>query len=249
VQSFLSQLNIPRSCKVGNTIFKKTFYDQANLSPSDKKLFSEQIDKIIWQYCLKPDTINIQPFKDESKDYPEIEVISILLNNDAKTKRIAEIIMKNIPYPLLLVFSFDNKIQLCAAHQRQSLSDASKNTVDEFIFTNWFNVDKLNTQDELFLETIDFTKLSRLNFYKMYSDLVDKINIYNASKLMSDDYIANTSPNDAKDIYNKVTLLDNEIIQLKNKIKKESAVNEKVTMNIELNKLKTKRKELLAKID
>lgn len=249
MQKFLSQLNIPRDCKVGNTIFKKVFYENASITKADEKIIKEHIDKIIWQYCLKPDTINIQAFKDETKEYPEIEVITVAINNNSKTKRIAKIIMRNIPYPLLLVFSFEDKLQLYAAHQRRNLGDESKNTIEEFISTGWFNMDELDVQDELFIETIDFTKLSQLNFYRMYTDLVDKINIYNASKLTGDDYIANTSADDAKEVYNEVTSLDEKIARLKSKIKKETAINEKVAMNIELNKLKTKRQELLDNID
>jgi hypothetical protein len=52
-------LNIPSTCVVGNTIFKKLFYENADLSTSDKDLFVDSINKITWLYCLKPETINI----------------------------------------------------------------------------------------------------------------------------------------------------------------------------------------------
>ena len=55
-------LNIPDSCFIGNTIYKKLFYENADLSTNDKSLFTDTISKITWLYCLKPDTINISAY-------------------------------------------------------------------------------------------------------------------------------------------------------------------------------------------
>jgi len=66
---FLTSLNLPASCVLGKTIFKKQFYDNAGLSAADKKLITNNVEKVIWQYCLKPDTINIQPYIDEEQEY------------------------------------------------------------------------------------------------------------------------------------------------------------------------------------
>ncbi len=97
-------LNIPSSCKVDKPIFKKQFYDNASLNSKDKELFAGVIDKIVWRYCLKPETINILPHKDKTRDYSEIEVIEVTLKEEKGLRRIAEIIMRSIPYPILLVF-------------------------------------------------------------------------------------------------------------------------------------------------
>ena len=68
-----SFLNIPDSCYIGSTIYKKLFYENADLSTSDKSLFTDTVSKITWLYCLKPETINIPAYRDELRDYPEIE--------------------------------------------------------------------------------------------------------------------------------------------------------------------------------
>ena len=136
-----SFLNIPDSCFIGSTIYKKLFYENANLSSSDKYLFSDIIDKIVWLYCLKPETINVQAYMDEVREYPEIEVIEVIVNKDYGLNRIAEIIMRTIPYPMLLIFKLEDKIRFYVAHQRTSQSDSSKNTIEEFIATDWLERD------------------------------------------------------------------------------------------------------------
>src|SRR5665647_2687680 len=133
--------NIPRSCEVGNTIFKKLFYENTDLPPAEKSLFTDTINKITWLYCLKPETINVQPYKDDIRDYPEIEVIEVEISNDFKLRRITEIIMRTIPYPMLLIFKLVDKTQLYVAHQRTNQNDSSKNTIEEFIATDWLNGD------------------------------------------------------------------------------------------------------------
>jgi len=121
-------MNIPSKCELGNTIFKKLFYENAKLNRADKELFIRHVDKIKWNYCLKPINIPIKPFKDDIREYNEIEVITVKIKLSNKTKRLAEIIMRSIPYPMVLVFENKNKIQIFTAHQRINLADSRKNT-------------------------------------------------------------------------------------------------------------------------
>ena len=244
MSDFYRDLNIPKSCHVGNTVFKKLFYDSGDLNKTDKELFTEQIDKIIWTFCFKPDTINIMPYHDEQREYTEMEILEVRLHSDGKIKRIAKIIMRTIPYPMLLVFSLDNKIQLWAAHQRISLADQSRNTIEEFIFTDWVNLDKLTDKDKMLLQSLQLQNLSHVNYYRLYSDIVDRLITYNASKL-TDGYIEGKDADDVKVIYDKIAGIDQEIEKLRVGIKKESQLNRRVEMNIEIKKLESGRKELL----
>ncbi len=248
MNTLFKYMNVPRTCEVGNTIFKKLFYENADLGKADRELFTEQLDKIIWTYCLKPDTINIKPYKDEVREYAEIEIIEAKLLTVGKTKRMAEIIMRTIPYPMLLVFTLDHKMQLFAAHQRTSLSDLSRNTIEEYISTDWLDVDNLSEKDEMLLESLEFSNLSNENYYRLYSDIVNKLIMYNASKL-TDGYIEGKVTAEVKDIYDKIARIDKEIVSLRAKMKKETQLNRRVEMNIELKKLEAKRKELLERLE
>jgi len=46
MNNFYEKLNIPDSCIVDNTVFKKAFLDNAELLSSDKKIINEHIKKI-----------------------------------------------------------------------------------------------------------------------------------------------------------------------------------------------------------
>lgn len=236
--------NLPASCKVGNTIFKKQFYDNADLSKADKDLFTNAVNKVTWQYCLKPETINIQPYKDEEHDYPELEVLEVTLAVNTKVKRIAEIIMRAIPYPMVLVFRLDDKFQLWAAHQRISQADSTKNTIDEFINTDWIDFENQTEWDSDFLKEINLKNFSHANFYRFYSDFIDKIYLYNLQCRIKSVKLEIT-PQQAKERTDKLNEVGSKIAILKSQIKKETQFNRRVEINMEIKKLEEKMKEMV----
>jgi len=233
-------MNIPKPCAVGNTIFKKQFYDNADLSKADKDLFISHIDKITWEYCLKPDTIYIPPYKDEEREYPEVEIIRAVVNGEVKTRRIAEIIMRTIPYPMLLVFEHDGRIQLYAAHQRTNLADSTRNTIEEFICTDWIDFKSPSDTDRRFCEGLDATKFSFVNFYQFYADLINRIIAYNAARQLG----VEADPADAAELkarMDRIAELDKQIADLRAKMKKETQFNRRVELNVEIKQLEKTR--------
>ncbi|MEG1641400.1 MAG: DUF4391 domain-containing protein, partial [Ruthenibacterium sp.] len=165
------KMNIPETCRVDKTVFKKLFYENADLSAGDKALFAEGMDKVTWRYCMKPETIHIPPYEDEEREYAEIEVIEVALTREKGLRRMAEVIMRTIPYPMLLVFRLGDRQQFWAAHQRISRSDSNKTTLDELIFSPWV------TPDAPLLDALDISTMRFANFFTLYCDLIDAISI------------------------------------------------------------------------
>lgn len=230
-------LNIPDSCFIGNTIYKKLFYENADLSTNDKSLFTDTINKVTWLYCLKPETINISAYKDEVREYPEVEVIEVLLHKDYKLKRIAEIIMRTIPYPMVLIFRLEGKVKFYVAHQRTNQSDSSKNTIEEFISTDWLE------SDSALFDKLDIKQMRFTNFCALYSDIVDTISIYNLSTIIPTD--DNITGAEARELSAQIEDIEQEITSLRAKLKKETQFNRKVELNIEIKRLEQNKNKLL----
>jgi hypothetical protein len=230
-------LKIPDSCFIGSTIYKKLFYENADLSTSDKSLFTDTISKITWLYCLKPETINIPVYKDEVRDYPEIEIIEVLITKDYKLNRIAEIIMRTIPYPMVLIFKLEDKRLIYVAHQRINQNDSSKNTIEEFIATDW-----LESDSALFAK-LDTKQMRFTNFYALYSDIVDAVSIYNLSTIIPTD--DNITGAEARELSAQIKVIEQEITSLRSKLKKESQFNRKMELNIEIKRLEENKNKLL----
>ena len=221
---------------VGSTIFKKLFYENANLSSGDKSLLADVIHKVEWVYCLKPETINIPAYKDEVREYPEIEVIEVVVNKDYKLQRVAEIIMRAIPYPMLLIFKHEDKKRFFVAHQRTSQSDSSKNTIEEFVTTDWL------AGDSPLFARLDIKQMRFTNLYTLYSDIVDAISIYNLSAITPT--TGDLTGAEARKLLAMVEEIDREIDSLRSKLRKETQFNRRMELNIEIKKLE-RRKNVL----
>jgi len=207
------------------------FYDNGDLSNADKGLFTKSIDKITWRYCLKPETIHVKPYKADARDYPEIEVIEVVLSEEAKVKRIAEIVMRTIPYPMILLFTLNGKTQIWTAHQRTNQNDSTKNTLEDFVQTGWLD------KPELF----NVTKLDLTNFFTLYSGIVDVISIRNAREVAP---AAALTGEQARELTAKLDALDAQIVLLRSKLKKEIQFNRKMELNLEIKKLETARNQI-----
>lgn len=226
-----NKLNIPDECRINRTVFKKMFYDNAVISKGDKDLFIDSIDKITWIYCLNQDNMNIPAYVTEEREYLEIEIIEVTLSENKGIKRIAEIIMRAIPYPMLLIFSFKGKYQLWAAHQRFSLADNSKVTLEEPIFTEW------QEENSILWDRLNISKLRYTNFYDMYSDLIDAIAVFNVSKLTDKEI----NGEDARKLLRSNAEIDSQIAVLRAELKKATEFNRKMEINMKIKKLEKER--------
>ena len=248
MDKFYEKLNISENCLVNQTIFKKTFLESVDLLVSDKKLINDHIKKVVWKYCLKPDNTNISVYKDDEREYYEIEIIEVQLNETNKVKRIAEIIMRAIPYPILLVFINDNQIQLVTGDMGKNLSDSSKVLVDNFVCTDWCELESENQFVEKLLADLNFKQLNFTNFYLMYRDLEAKLNNFNIAKLKDTVEVpapSNVSDTDRKNFYDEIKSIDIKIESIQKQLKKNSPLNEKVEASVKIKALKDRKEQLL----
>lgn len=239
-------IEIPRKCEVGNTIFKKLFFENAKMNRTDKETFTKDIEKIKWDYSLKKDNINIKPYKDEIRDFPEVEFVTVKLKNSDKTNRIAEIIMRSIPYPMVLCFEKTNEISIVTGDYRINQVDSSKNRIDEFIFTNWIDLDNLDEDDIALFDDLKLKNLNFTSFYAFYNCFIENIIRYNVFKISH--IRSNLDLWDIKDIYDKIIEIDTEIELIKGQIKKETQFKYNVERNIKIRRLKEELEELQAKL-
>ena len=219
-------LNIPQKGKIDNTIYKKMFIENADLSKADKKILSKVIHKIIWRYSLKEETCYIRSYSDDEHDYPEIEMIEVELNKAVKEQRIAEIIMHAIPYPMILFMKHDEKVRVWISHQRTSQADSDRNVLEELISTAWLKPDAMK-------DFLDFSRFRQDNCYVLYADIIDSISLYNARDIITED----VTGAEARQFLAKREQIQKQITSLKAQMKKETQFNRKVELNIEIKKL------------
>ena len=227
--SFYDALHIPQPCLVDKTVAKKLFAEAGDLSKADKALLSEAVEKITWKYCLKNEFIPIQPYADEVRDYPEVEVLEVSLAAEKGLRRLAEIVMRAIPYPMLLVFRLGEQVQVWMAHQRLSLADRKKVTLEEFVFTPW------QPENTLFWTALDIRELRFTNFFDFYTDWVDRLSVQNAREKMQ--VSEDLTGEEARQLLAQREQVEKEIAALRAELKKETQFSRKVELNMKIKKL------------
>ena len=226
---FYDQLQIPAACIVDKTVAKKMFADNSDLSKGDKTLLSEAVEKITWKYCLKNELIPIQPYADEARDYPEVEVLEVSLTAEKGLRRLAEIVMRAIPYPMLLVFRLGKQVQVWMAHQRLSLADREKVTLEEFVSTPW------QPEDAPFWAALGIRELRFTNFFDFYTDWVDRLSVQNAQEKMQ--VSEELTGEEARQLLAQREQMEKEIATLRAELKKETQFSRKVELNMKIKKL------------
>lgn len=234
-QTFYSYMAIPKKCLLQNVvIFKKSFKGRGCLSTTDKKILESDISKIRWAYTLKPHTINISAYCDDVRKYEEIVIIEIILTSKKHTQHIASFVNKAIPYPIVLVFSFEDTIAISVADKRINLSDVKNKWVVENIWmTEWFNPDDPNEIQKQFMKDMAVNNLSFVNFYAMYTDMKIRVIALMAATQNGRYQILSAEKTEVRcENLVKIKELERKIVELRHAIKKEKRFNKQVELNV-----------------
>lgn len=123
----------PDAAKFGRVLPKKKIYEHGSPSAAVKQLFVRQVEQIVWQYKLAPETVNLKA----SKAVPEIQIFSLTLKGDELKPEVLRCIDLAIPFPIIFELRFDGKVKPLAAFKRPNEADASKWVISEYFAGDW----------------------------------------------------------------------------------------------------------------
>ena len=128
-----SLFTFPQSCAFGKILPKNKIYEHAKPSSALREQFVRQVDKIVWQYKLAPETVNLPA----RPGVPEIQIFAIALKTPELSEDVLRCIDQAIPFPIIYQLTFEDRIKSKAAYKRPSDADASKWVVDGYFETDW----------------------------------------------------------------------------------------------------------------
>lgn len=198
---------------INKKIPKQRFYDNLSVPESIKKLFVEQIKSIYWQNKISNQTININT----GKNVLEIEVFRIVLNQADIDEELLKFIDKGIPYHIIFILEFDQKIRLCTVYKEMSQSGHC-NIISQYYYTEWDN--EKNIQ-------LDITGLSLDAVYEGFVRQIAKDKIENKSRDIKIDV----------EISQKIEKLNKEIEKLEKQARAEKQPKRKFEKVQQLKKL------------
>lgn len=132
-QTLIHALRLPESCRVDQRVPKKLLLENGAPTAADKRLITEAIEEIQWVAALKPNTIGVPDYRDTLREYLEIAVLAVTVRGIVKPashSRLAELVHRAVPYPVLLLLIEGQSLTLSLAHKRWAQNEAAKVVLD-----------------------------------------------------------------------------------------------------------------------
>ncbi|MGZ8181830.1 MAG: DUF4391 domain-containing protein [Methylobacter sp.] len=123
----------PKQAAFERPLPKNKIYEHAKPSSAVREQFVTQVDKIVWQYKLAPETVNLPA----RPGVPEIQIFAIALKTPELNEDVLRCIDQAIPLPIIYQLTFEDRIKSKAAYKRPSDADASKWVIDSYFETAW----------------------------------------------------------------------------------------------------------------
>jgi hypothetical protein len=211
----------PTKARFGRKIPKSKLYENASANTKLKDKFVNQIEKIVWQYKLAPNTLNL----DATNKVPEIQVFDIFLKTKEVDQTLLEVIDKAIPLPIIFQIHKGNKVKIKAAYKRPSESANNKWVIESYFESEWLDKD---VAKQPMPQALDLGKL----YEQLLKSLMPVEVISSKTSQTLDQQV---------DKINKINSLKKEMDKLDSKYKKEKQRNRQFEIN---KQIKLKQKEL-----
>lgn len=240
MNKFIEVFNIEKRYILNQTIFKKHFYGAENFTKSEKNLIKNNIDNIKLITLLKPETIKIPSYQDENVKYLEIALIKVNLLKKGKLEELTKIINRMIQYPSILLFFYEDSKSISLCEKRLDKITNNNNIIEDILV-----VEDIDEYSKLEDYHISLMYLNTMNLYKYYMDLYSKTYSLKLSReLEIFEELAEKELNVLRNIDREIEDINTNISTLKNRIKKEPAINRRIELNVKLKK-EQKKKEII----
>jgi hypothetical protein len=216
-------IELPKSTEFNKKIPKQKFYENLEISPALKKIFIEQVDKIIWSNKIASSTTNLAG----GDLVKEIEVFEVFLKSPNLDDELLRHIDRAVPYHIVFILEYQGRYKACISYKEAAMSGNRAFKVNSYYYTDW--LDKQNLP----------LKLEGLNLDAAYENFVRQIAGETLQKVASDE-----SLKDSVARSEQKELLQKQILALESKIRKEKQLNKQIQINNELKKLKRDLEEL-----
>ncbi|MDP1697901.1 MAG: DUF4391 domain-containing protein [Xanthomonadaceae bacterium] len=132
-----SLFTFPKSSAFGKVLPKSKIYEHSGANTRLKDLFVKQVEQIVWQYKLAPETINLPA----RKGVPEIQIFGLQLKTPELHREVLRCIDRAVKFPILFELVFAGRTQVVAAYKRPGEADATHWTLSDYFASDWLPAD------------------------------------------------------------------------------------------------------------
>lgn len=208
----------PEQAAFGRTLPKIKLYEHSHANKQLKHLFAQQVEQIVWQCKLAPETVNLPA----RPGVLEIQIFAIHLKTPEPSFDLLRCIDQAVQFPIVFELAHGDKTQVVAAYKRPNEADASRWVLSDYFATGWLRADTERTQMPL-----------ALHLRGLYEQLLRALIPLPAR--------AGESVAALVDRFGQFQTLQREVDQMAARLEKERQFNRKVEINARLRELKNER--------
>jgi hypothetical protein len=126
----IGAIGIPSGARVDQRVPKKLLVENGAPTTADKRKINDGVEELFWLATFKPTTIGVPELRDATRDYLEIALLQVELRRNAPGSRLATLIHRAVPYPVLLISTQCDALTISLAHKRRSQSEPTAAVLD-----------------------------------------------------------------------------------------------------------------------
>lgn len=232
--ALLAALNLPDAARVAHRVPKSLLLEQLDPTSADKRCINEGIDSLHWVATLKPTTIGVQSYSDDAREYLEIAVLSAVLREGAKVERLAELIHRPVPYPVLLLITEGERLLLSVAHKRWSRAETRTMVLEGDRVEATLDDTLPAPLRVAFSDAMSLARQPRTDLYRLYQGWADTLLALNAARRTGSFSIATDHAAGRRESLRECVRLEAEIGRLRAAATAERQMGRRVELNLQL---------------
>jgi hypothetical protein len=246
----IAALDLPASARVDQRVPKKVLLENGAPTAADRKAINEGVDEFKWIAALKPTTIGVPSYADEVRDYLEIAVLQLTTRPEARDQRLASLVHRSVPYPVLLVLGDERQLVISTAHKRRSLGETGKTVLDDDGVA--VQVDEAGDAVWLpaFLDSLALANQPKVSMLTVYQGWIDTLVALVAARVTGQ-FVVFHAPAETearREAISDYARTTTEMASLRKAAARETQLPRQIEMNQELARLRATQSEARAKL-
>ena len=255
LESLISALALPASCRIDQRVPKKLLVENGAPTSADKRLINDCVDEVQWLAALKPNTVGVAEYRDDEREYLEVAVLCVTVRpalqadgadgadgagaaaRHVNTTRLAELVHRAVPYPVLLLLAAPKGLLLSLAHKRWAQNEVGKVVLDGEPATVDLAPDL--SAEHPFVQALALTSQPQASLLALYQGWVDCLTAWQAAKVTGT-FTTTSTPAQAaarREALRTCQRLELESSRLRALAAKEKQMAKQVNLNIALNRI------------
>lgn len=248
-ENLLDALQLPAQALIAHRVPKTLLVEFGAPTAADKRHIENGIEELRWVATLKPTTVGVTTYADDTREALELAVLILRVRAKAKLARLVELVHRAVPYHLMLLTQLAPEDKPTGVHLSLTDKRWAQNEKDKVVIDgDLVQCDTGSLTEavrEQLIESLALVRQPRTNLHALYRGWIDTLLAAKAAAITGD-FVPAADADHAQDraaALNACADLEARIASIRSAAAKEKQLARRVELNTQL---KTLRSELEA---